>query len=81
LCGELATEGVGRDVVDERLRAVDLDHGDQLPVAGLERRIARDVHLAQLESELGAQLLQRSPGALAEMALRRVIEDDAVRYG
>jgi hypothetical protein len=81
LCGQLAPEGVRRHVVDERLGAADLDDRDQLSEPVFEGGIARDVHLAQLEGELGAQLLQRSPGALAQVALRRVIKDDVGRYG
>ena len=81
MCGDLATERVGRDVVDECLGAVDLDDRDQLPVTGLERGIGRDVDLAQLEVELTAKVLERPPRALAQVALRRVVEDDAVRYG
>jgi hypothetical protein len=65
LCGQLATERIGGDVVDKRLGAVDLDYGKQLAVPLLELGVVRDVDLVQLESELRAQLLQRRAGPLA----------------
>jgi hypothetical protein len=80
LCGQFAAEGIRRDVVDEGLDAADLDHRDQLAVARLELLLPRDVDLAQLESELGAQLFENRAGTLAEVAAGRVVEDD-FRYG
>jgi hypothetical protein len=76
LCGQLATERVGLDVVDERLLAVDLDHREEVAVAPLELRVAGDVDLAQLEPELIAQLVQRRAGSVAQVAAGRVVKDD-----
>jgi hypothetical protein len=81
LCGQLATECVGRNVVDERLDAADLDHRDQLPKARFELRVARDVHLAEVEAELVTELVQDRACALAQVAPGRVVEDDGFRYG
>ena len=81
MCGELATERVRRDVVDERLLAGDLDDRDQLAVALLELPGGRDVDLTQPEAELVTQLLERRSGALAQVAPGRVVEDDVCRYG
>jgi hypothetical protein len=77
LCGQLAPERVGLDVVDERPHAVDLDHGKPLPVARLELGVAPDVNLLQLEAELLAQGRDLRTRTLAEVASLRVVEDDA----
>jgi hypothetical protein len=81
LCAQLAAERVRRNVVDERLRAVDLDDGNQLAVAIFELLGHRDVDLSQVEAELVAQPVQGRSGALAQVAAGRVIEDDLGRYG
>jgi hypothetical protein len=81
LCAYLATESIRRHVVDERLRAVDLDHRQQLPVTALEVVVSGDVDLAQVEVELGAQPLERRPSALAQVAPGRVVENDVGDYG
>ena len=80
MCGDLPAEGVRWHVVDEGLRAVDLDHRKQLPVAPLEVGIPGDVHLAQLEVHLRAELVEGRPRPLAQVAAGRVVEDDAY-YG
>jgi hypothetical protein len=64
-------------VVRERTLAVDLDDRQPLAIARLERRLAADIDLLELEVVLGAQLRQRRPRPLAEVALRRVVERDA----
>ena len=64
------------NVVGEHPLAVDLHHRQPLPVARLEVRVARDVDLHELEAELGPQLLELLPRALAEVAARRVVERD-----
>ena len=77
MCDQFAPERVLRHVVDEGLRAVDLHDGKQLAVALLELGIAGDVHLAQVESELGAELLQRRARTLARTgddSRERVVE-------
>ena len=72
---------VGRDVVDERALAVDLDHGEPLPVARLELSIARDVDLVERERHLGPHLVEDRPRPLAQVAPGGCVEDDRVRYG
>jgi len=79
LCNRLA-ERVGVHVVDEAAAAVDLHHRDPLAVGRLERGVAVDRDLAQLEAELAARSRDDTPGRLAEVAARRGIEDD-LRYG
>jgi hypothetical protein len=80
LCNRTA-EWARLDVVGEPPPAVDLDHGEPLPVARLELRIAGDVNLAEVEVELlaeGSQLLERT---LAEVTPRRVVDDDLGSMG
>jgi hypothetical protein len=79
LC-EPAAERVGVHVVSEDPLAVDLDHGQPLPVARLELGIAGDVDLLQLEVLFAAQLGQLRSRALAEMAVGGVVEGD-LDYG
>src|SRR5438045_1314905 len=74
LCGEAPPEALRLDVVDERALAVDLDDREQLAVPRLELVVIRDVDLAQIEVELGAQLRQLGPSPLAEVAAGRVEE-------
>ena len=82
LCArEPGAEVLLRDGVDERALTVDLDHRQPFAVARLQRGVARDVHLAEVEAELAAQLLERRPRALAQVALVRAVEDDGNRYG
>jgi len=74
-------EGVRLDVVREPPPAVDLDHRQPLPVGRLERRIAADVHLTELEAELVAELPHPDERALAQMAPVGVVDDDLRGYG
>jgi hypothetical protein len=80
LCRQLATKRLRLDVVRESLDAVDLHDRDQLPIARLQLRIPGDVDLSQVEVELVAEAGERLLRPLAEVAPRRVIEDD-FRYG
>jgi hypothetical protein len=75
LC-ELPPQRVRRDEVDERLHAVDLDHGDQLAVARLELRIAVDRDLLELEPQLVTQRDDSLASPLAEMTARGSVETD-----
>ncbi len=77
---ELAAESVRRDEVGERLLAVDLDHGQELAVAALQLRIPGDVDLRELERLVGANGLEHTARGRAQVAVGRVVEDDA-RYG
>ena len=61
--------------------AVDLDHGQPLSVAHLEVGVAGDVDVRELERQLGLDRVERDACPLAEVATRRVEEDDLRRYG
>jgi hypothetical protein len=80
LCANFAAKCVRIDVIDEGSLPVDLDDGKPLPVPLLEVPIAADVHLLELERDLGASFLQHTPCPLAEVAAGGVVERDA-RYG
>ena len=76
----------GRESPSERLRlhvvradalAVQLDDRDQLAVARLQLRIAVDRDLLGLEPELLGEGRQLALRALAEMAPRRLVENDS----
>jgi hypothetical protein len=54
--------------------AVDLDHREPFAVAGLERGVAVDRHLVELERELVTELVQPTPRLLAEVAAARLVE-------
>jgi hypothetical protein len=70
------------DVVRENELAVDLDRGQELAVARLEQRVARDVDGLEVEVGGAAQVGQLRQGALAEVATGGVVDDDArSRYG
>jgi hypothetical protein len=75
LCNRSA-ERLGLNVVGETAPAVDLDDRDPLPVDALERLVAGDVDLAQVEVELTAERPHLRERALAEMAALRVVDDD-----
>jgi hypothetical protein len=68
-------------VVGEAAASVDLDDGEPLAVCGLERLVARDVHLAQRKAELRLELAHLRECPLAEMAALRVVDDDVGGYG
>ena len=63
-------------VVRKSPPAVDLDDRQPRAIALLERRIAGDVDLAEIEAELVAQSTHLLERALAEMTACRVIDDD-----
>jgi hypothetical protein len=75
LCNRTA-ERIALDVVRETAPAGDLDHGKPLAMSRLERLVAGDVDLAELERELLPQRPNLLEGALAEVAALRVIDDD-----
>jgi hypothetical protein len=75
LCNRTA-ERTGVDEVDETPPAVDLDDRDPFPVLDLERRIAVDPYLTQLEAELVPRRADDAAGGLAQMAAHRGVEDD-----
>jgi hypothetical protein len=60
--------------VDEGLFPVDLHHGQQLPVARLQVRVAVDRDLLELEAQLLAKLAHGRARPLAEVAVDRVVE-------
>jgi hypothetical protein len=68
-------------VIDEGAAAVDLDDGQPLAIDGLERGIARDLDLRQLEAELAPRVLDDRPGAVAEVAAGGVVEANCGCYG
>ena len=67
-------------MVHERALPVDLDHRQPLAVPRLERGVAGDVHLGELEAELVLERADRLARPLAEVAVPRVIQRDD-RYG
>jgi hypothetical protein len=69
------------DVVGEEALAVELDHGQPLPVAGLELGIPADIDLLELERMPRADVLQHLSSPLAEVAAGRREEREPNRYG
>ncbi len=70
------------DVVREAPPAVDLDHRQPGAILGLERGIARDVDLPELEAQAFLSVANDLERPLAEVAALRVVDDDARRgYG
>jgi hypothetical protein len=67
--------------VDERALPVDLDHRQPLAVTRLELGVTGDVDLGELEVRICRDGDERLARALAEVAARRVVEDDLRRYG
>ena len=76
-----AAKRVELHVIRETAPSVDLDDREPLAILGLERVVAGDVDLPQLEAELWLQLPNLSKRALAEVAALRVVDDDVGRYG
>jgi hypothetical protein len=76
---DLAPERRLVEVVDEGPLAVDLHHGQPLPVPLLELGHAGDVDLLELEAELVAQPGQLPARPLAQVAALRVEERDATQ--
>jgi hypothetical protein len=77
LCGQFTPKGIWVYVVDEGAPPLDLHHRDPLPVSRLQRGIAVDLDLLELERDLPPDLGDNLSRALAEMAGLRVVEDDA----
>jgi hypothetical protein len=75
LC-ELRPERGRWDEVRERTLPVDLDHGQQLPITGLQVGFAADVHLLELEAELLAGRVEDALRGRTEVAALGVEEDD-----
>ena len=67
------------DEVGERLDAVDGDDRDPLAVAPLEVRVGGDIDLLELERDVGADLPEDPPGALAQVAPGGGVERDAAQ--
>ena len=80
MCNRFA-QCVDLDVIRKAPPSVNLDDREPLPVLGLERVVARDVHLAQSEAELGLKPPHQRERPLAEVATLRVIDDDVGGYG
>jgi hypothetical protein len=76
LCADFSSKRPRIDVVDEGAAAVDLHHGQPLPVLRLELGIVRDVDFAERD----AALPENRPRAIAEVTASRVEQDD-VGYG
>jgi hypothetical protein len=74
---EPVAQGVGVDEVGERPLAVDLDDGEQRPVARLEARIAVDRHDLELERRPAAHRLDDGERGLTQVAAGRCVDDDA----
>jgi hypothetical protein len=75
LCNR-AAERLGLYEVGKASPAVDLDDGQPLAVRGLESVVAGDVDELELEVELLLKRLHLLECAFAQMAARRVVEDD-----
>jgi hypothetical protein len=75
LC-ELALQRLGLHEVREGALTVDLDDGQEFPVALLEVGVAGDVDLDELERLLGTHGLEDAPCRHAEVAVGSVEEDD-----
>ena len=69
------------DEVGERLLAVDLDNGQELAVATLERRAPFDVDHLEIEVDLVADLIDDLERPFAEAAGCSVVDGDPSRYG
>ena len=69
------------NVIHEAAFAVDLDDRNPLAVLRLERRVAVDRHLAQLEACLLLHPRHDAAGCLTEMAARRGVERYFGVYG
>ncbi len=79
LC-DLAPERLRLDVIRAGNLAADLDHRDPLPVPGLQFVVPGDVHLAQVEVQLGLQLVEPCASELAQVAALRAVKDDFYGY-
>ena len=76
MCGYFAPKRIWIDVVDEGPLTVDLHDGEPFPVLRLERRVAGDVDLFELEGNLHPDRLDDCAGTLAEVTPLRVVQND-----
>ena len=74
--GEALPQSVHVDEVRERVLPVDLDHGNALAVARLERRVGADVDELEMEAELRVERRHDLERAPAEAAVRGVEDPD-----
>jgi hypothetical protein len=80
LCNRSA-EGIDLHVIGEAPPAVDLDDWEPLAVLALQGVVPGDVHLAELEAELGLERPHLRQRPLAEVAALGVVDDDVGGYG
>jgi hypothetical protein len=78
---QAAPQPVRVDEVGEGLLAVHQDDGNVLAIAALEVGVVGDVDVLELERELGSDLGEHPPGALAQVAVGCVEERDPVITG
>ena len=76
MCDQGLSQGLGRNVVDERPTAVDLNDREELAVAPLQVSVSADVHLFQREAELASERRDRRPSPLAQVTALGVVKDD-----
>jgi hypothetical protein len=69
------------DKVGEGLLAVHEDDGNALAIAALEVGVIGDVDVLELEREVGSDLGEHPPGALAQVTAGCVEEGDPVVRG
>ena len=74
---ELSAQRSRLDEIREGALAVDLDHRQPFAVLGLERLVAGDVDLLELEALVGLRGEDDPFRRLAEVAARGRVEDDA----
>jgi hypothetical protein len=74
--GEARAQRALVDPVDREPLAVELDDRDGGTMRALELPVTRDVHLAQLEAELGLQALELLARDDAEVAAGSLVEGD-----
>ena len=76
-------QGLDRDEIGERLYAVDLDHGNELAVGGLQGVVAADIDQLEVERGVGPSLTDDLDRPVAEVAALGVEERDGGqrRYG
>ena len=70
-------EGVAVDEVGEGDLAVDLDDGEQLPVAGLELCPSADVDELELEAELASKVTHDLERPCTQAAVGCVVDRDS----
>ena len=80
MCNRRA-QRIDLDVIGKAPPPVDLDDREPLAVFGLEGLVAGDIDLAEREAELGLERPDLGERPLAEVAARRVVDDDVGGYG